>query len=113
MCQQPAGGEFSCYREQQAISGGRRHIIKLLSSQSEALVDRAISRNQMLSVQSLNVLINAHQATPGCPPDAELLIRQPCIIHVETFAVVYEKARPSWSPRCHKSSTFLGLTIVV
>lgn len=44
---------------------------------------REVSRHQTPTVSSLNVLINGHQATPGYPPDAELLTRQPCIIYTQ------------------------------
>lgn len=76
MCQQTTGSEFSYYWKQPVISRerrGRQHIIRLLSA--------AISRNQASTVSPRRVLINAHQATTGCPDDGELLIRQPLIIY--------------------------------
>lgn len=64
-CQQTAGREFSYYRKQPAISrghGGRQHIIKLLSSESTASADHALSRHQTPTGSSLDVMINTRQA---------------------------------------------------
>lgn len=73
---------------------GRQRIIRLLSRRAAAPADRAVSRHQTTTVSSLSVLINAHQATPGYPPDAELLIRQPCIMDAQKrLPCCREKAR--------------------
>ncbi len=89
--------------------------IKAVSGTSGPCYQQASNPN---SLAPINVLINAHQETRGCPSDTELLIRQPCIIHVQKRLLCCHEwgrlssAGENRSQRCNKSSTFLLMWVL-